>query len=54
MTVILKRMTDQEGIEKVLGSLPRESRFDAEKFCGFLVLKSVPLQIQKALRDEWE
>ncbi len=54
MTVVIKRSSDKASIQKLLGSLPKTSKFNAHKFCGALKLDLSPLDILKAMRDEWE
>lgn len=54
MTVIIKRSSDKASIDKLLGTLPKVNRFNAHKYCGVLALHLTPLEIQKAMRDEWE
>ena len=54
MTIVIKRSLDKARIQQLLGTLPRTSKFNAQKFCGVLKLKRPPLEIQKELRDEWK
>ncbi len=54
MTVVIKRNTDKASMRKLLETLTKECRFDAQKFCGTLNLKRPPLEIQKKMRDEWQ
>ena len=54
MVIIIKRSSDKEKIKALLEGLPRKGKFDAYKHCGVLKLKRSPIDIQKALRDEWE
>lgn len=54
MTIVLKRSSDKASIERLLGSLPQTSKFNAYKFCGKLKLSQSPLAIQQMMRDEWK
>lgn len=54
MTIIIKRSSDKAQIQRKLGQMPHQSKFDAQKYCGVIKLKKSPLEIQKALRDEWK
>ena len=54
MTLVIKRSSDKASIEKLLQALPKTSNFDAHKYCGVIKLRLSPLDIQKAMRDEWE
>jgi len=54
MTVVIKRNSDKASMQKLLGTLTTECKFDAQKFCGTLNLKRPPLEIQKKMRDEWQ
>ncbi len=54
MTVIIKRYTDITRIRKLLGTLTKVGKFDAQKFCGTLNLIKSPIEIQKNMRDEWQ
>ena len=53
MTVVIKRFADKASIRKLLGALPKVSKFDSQKFCGVLKLSRSPIDIQKEMRDEW-
>ena len=54
MKVVIKRNSDKASMQKLLGTLTTECKFDAQKFCGTLNLKRPPLEIQKKMRDEWQ
>lgn len=54
MTVVIKQSSDISSMLKILEELPREGKFNAKKHCGVLKLKKSPLEIQKAMQDEWE
>ena len=54
MTVVIKRYADKASIRKLLGTLPKVSKFDPKKFCGALKLRRSPLDIQKEMRNEWQ
>ncbi len=54
MTVVIKRFADKASIRKLLGTIPKISKFDSQKFCGVLKLKRSPLDIQREMRDEWQ
>lgn len=54
MTIVIKRSSDKASIRKLLETLPKTGKFNAHKFRGVLKLKLPPLDIQKAMRDEWE
>ena len=54
MTVVIKRFADKASIQKLLGTIPKISKFDSHKFCGILKLKKPPIDIQKQMRDEWQ
>ena len=54
MTVVIKKSSDQESINKAWKKLEHKSKFDVSKFCGVLKLNKSPLLIQKEMRDEWE
>ena len=54
MTVVIKRYADKASIRKLLGTLPKVSKFDPQKFCGALKLSRSPLDIQKEMRNEWQ
>ena len=54
MTIIIKKSSDKASIQEILGALSSLKKFDAYKYCGVLQLPASTLEIQKALRDEWE
>ncbi|WP_423146670.1 hypothetical protein [Rubrolithibacter danxiaensis] len=54
MVTILKKGTRKEDIEKTLSNLKGRKKFDAYKYCGAIRLKESPLEIQKAMRNEWQ
>lgn len=54
MTIVIKSSTDKAIIQEILGGLAIPKKFDAFKYCGVFKLQTSPLEIQKALRDEWE
>jgi hypothetical protein len=54
MTVIIKRSSDIQLIIKALDGLKRTGKFRSKRHCGVLKLKNKPLDIQKAMRDEWQ
>jgi len=54
MTIVIKSSTDKATIQEILGDLVIPKKFDAFKYCGVFKLQVSPLEIQKALRDEWE
>jgi hypothetical protein len=54
MTIIIKSSSDKATIQEILGRLATPKKFDAFKYCGVFKLQTSPLEIQKALRDEWE
>ncbi|MCB9302342.1 MAG: hypothetical protein H6566_17000 [Lewinellaceae bacterium] len=54
MTIVIKKASDKASIQKILGALSNPKKFDAYKYFGALRLPASPLDIQRALRDEWE
>jgi hypothetical protein len=54
MTIVIKSSTDKATIQEILGGLVIPKKFDAFKYCGAFKLQASPLEIQKALSDEWE
>ena len=56
MVMTLKYGSQKDSINKLLKRLSnRTSRgIDAYKYSGLISLKNDPLEIQKALRNEWE
>jgi hypothetical protein len=54
MTIVIKSSADKATIQEILGGLVIPKKFDAFKYCGVFKLQASPLEIQKALRDEWE
>lgn len=54
MTIVIKSSSDEATIKEILGGMVTPKKFDAFKYCGVFKLKFYPLEIQKALRDEWE
>lgn len=54
MTVVIKSSADKADILKILGDLVVPKKFDAYKYCGTFKLKVSPLEMQKAMRDEWK
>lgn len=54
MTVVIKKSMDRGTVRKIIASLSKSKRFDAQKYYGTIQLKASPLDIQKKMRDEWE
>jgi hypothetical protein len=54
MTVVIKRSSDIQLIIKTLNGLQQTGKFKPERHCGVLKLKRKPLDIQNAMRDEWQ
>lgn len=52
--ITIKKNTDLEEIRRLLASLSKLKKFDAQKFCGVLKLNQSPLAIQKSMRGEWQ
>jgi len=57
MTVILKKSDDEKTIQKVFECVSKSTRkslktFDAQKHCGTIKFKKLPLEIQKQMIDE--
>lgn len=54
MVTIIKKGSRKKDIQKILSTLNGKKNFDAHKYCGKIILKFNPLEIQKIFRDEWE
>ena len=56
MVTILKQGSKKDRINKLLKQLSENTRrgISTRKYSGRITLKSDPLEIQKAYRDEWE
>jgi hypothetical protein len=54
MTIVIKSSTDKATIQEILVGLVIPKKFDAFKYCSVFKLKTSLLEIQKAMRDEWE
>ena len=57
MIITIKRGTTKKNIRQLLDRLRKEDKsrgVDAKKYCGVLSLNMDPLEIQKALRNEWK
>ncbi|MGY6522217.1 MAG: hypothetical protein ACXIUD_10830 [Mongoliitalea sp.] len=54
MVIVLKKGSDRKEIEKALSKVKSKRKFDAYKYCGTVILKEDPLEIQKEMRDEWK
>ena len=53
MTLTINNNTNNEEIEKLLNSISQESQFESEKYLGKIKLEKDPVELQKAMRDEW-
>lgn len=54
MATKIKSGADQETIKKALSKIKAKKKLDTTKYSGKITLSIDPLEIQKALRDEWE
>jgi len=54
----IKKGSDKKSIEAILEKLSSMRKsvkgFDAEKYCGVIILKESPIDIQKRMRSEWD
>jgi hypothetical protein len=54
MVTIIKKGANSSVIKEALKKINGRKGFDAKKHCGVLHLDTDALEIQKALRNEWE
>jgi hypothetical protein len=54
MEVVIKKGMGRKNLSVALDNMKQGKRFDAKKHAGRIKLVKRPLEIQKAMRDEWE
>lgn len=54
MVAIIKKGDDKKSISTELAKIKSKKGLDPKKFCGILLLKENPNEIQKKMRDEWK
>ncbi|MBK7107145.1 MAG: hypothetical protein IPH62_17875 [Ignavibacteriae bacterium] len=56
MVTVIKKGMNRKQINSILdrNKITLKNKIDIKKYCGVLILKEDPLEIQKKLRNEWE